>query len=404
MSLITTALVLILLAAAAYWALRRRSRRRPGAFSLALLLASFAVALSTYQPAIRSAEEAVTPDLSKLICDIATLYAAYSVSSLLLHLNYEAAEARRRLRTRAKPLLLALLVMLGSFFTTPSSRLWSSAYVTAHWTKAPLTLHLYDAAFVSYIGYAVYDCLSHTWSRARAAERASQRFGLRMTAIGCGFALLYATYKIIDTVVPVFGWDPFPGSVCTSPVTPTRCAFSDTAPVISILLITGGLTLPAVLWPLTEWRRRRWERSSIAELEPLWSDITNVLPGLRLPSDGTADDMNFVLHRRAVEIWDGIRALRPYRSLAVQEEATRAIAAHENADSESAKACIEAAVLADALQAHRAGKVLLSELAPYSGPDAGAGNLHANITWLRSVARAYRTARTSVDPLALSGN
>ncbi|MFD9470976.1 hypothetical protein [Streptomyces goshikiensis] len=57
---------------------------------------------------------------------------------------------------------------------------------------------------------------------------------------------------------------------CSTPLTPVRCAFSVGAPAVAVLLITVGLTLPALLWPLRQLRRRRWERSSFTALEPLW--------------------------------------------------------------------------------------------------------------------------------------
>ncbi|MFD5673034.1 MAB_1171c family putative transporter [Streptomyces sp. NPDC127040] len=384
---------IVLLAASLYWALRRRPGQRPaGTLSLSALLACFAVSFSAYQPAIRAIEDSITPDFSRLISNSATLSAAASVSSVLLYLNHDTSEARRRLRWRLRLLALAVATMAIAFAITPRAVMWSAAELQGKLDEAPASLHVYSVAYVAYLGYAVYDCLTQTWTRSRTATRTSQRIGLRTTAVGCVFALVYTAHKTINAVAALLGWTAIPdGRRCTSLFTPVDCAFSVTAPAIGVLLITAGLTVPAALWPLTQFLRRRWERQSIADLKPLWQDFTAALPEIVLETDATTnDEADFLLHRRVVEINDGILTLRPYRSLAVQQAAASEIEGRNLAHTTHGDAVIEAAVLASAIQAMRAGAEPEAEQAPQApGTAARAGDLRAETIWLRSVARAY---------------
>lgn len=384
---------ILLLTSSLYWAFRRRPGQRPaGTLSMSAFLACFAVAFSAYAPAIRALEDSVTPDFSRLVSNSATLSAAASVASVLLYLNHDAAEARRRVRRRLQLLTTAVITMVVAFAITPNSLRWSSAELHGHLDEAPTSLHVYSAAYIAYLGYAVYDCLTQTWTRSRTATRASQRLGLRTTAVGCIFALLYTAYKATNAVAAVFGWDAVPGGPrCTSLVTPVSCAFSVTAPAIGVLLITAGLTLPVAIWPITLFLRRRWERQSITDLGPLWEDFAAVLPEIVLEPDATTDgEADFLLHRRVVEINDGILSLRPYRSLAVHQAAAREVDRRNLAGTTGGDAIVEAAVLAAAIRALKAGSEPAPERAPQApGTTARAGDLRAETVWLRSVARAY---------------
>ncbi|MEU2724723.1 DUF6545 domain-containing protein [Streptomyces smyrnaeus] len=71
---------------------------------------------------------------------------------------------------------------------------------------------------------------------------------------------------------------------------------------------------------------RRWDKRSLAALKPLWDDLTAELPHIVCPAtDNEENSVGFLLQRRVVEISDGILALRPYRSRAVEEAARRAV-------------------------------------------------------------------------------
>ncbi|GAA2972185.1 hypothetical protein GCM10010519_04140 [Streptomyces lactacystinicus] len=402
---------ILLLTASLYWAFKRRpGKRPPGTLSLSALLACFAVAFSAYQPAVRAlADSAVALDFPRLVSNSATLAAAASVSALLIYLNYSAADARRRVRQRVRLLALAVAIMAAAFAITPSSMVWSAVEQRGGLRTLPTSLHVYSVAYIAYLGYAVYDCLTQTWTRSKASTRTSQRIGLRMTALGCLFALVYAAYKTINTIAALFGWNAVAGGArCTSLVTPADCAFSVTAPAVSVLLITIGLTLPAVLWPVTQFLRRRWERRTAADLLPLWRDLTEVSPSVVLTVIGGSAESDLVLHRRVVEVCDGILDLDVHRSRTIERLAAEAVERRGQSGTETGAAIVEAAILAAAIEAARTGALPQDDPAPQAaGESARAGDLRAEALWLRSVSQQYvtsdivRTAVTSQQHTAL---
>ncbi|MGW3183227.1 MAB_1171c family putative transporter [Kitasatospora sp. NPDC001119] len=397
---------LLLLAASLYWAFKRRpGKRPPGTLSLSALLACFAVSFSAYQPAVRAlADSAVALDFPRLVSNSATLSAAASVSALLCYLNHSAAEARRRVRLRLWLLAVAVGIMATTFALTPPSTVWSAVEHQGGLRTLPTSLHLYSMAYIAYLGYAVYDCLTQTWTRSKASTRTSQRVGLRMTALGCLFALAYTAYKTVNTVAALFGWNAIAGGArCTSLVTPADCAFSVTAPAVSVLLITIGLTLPAVLWPVTQFLRRRWERRTAADLLPLWRDLTEVSPNIVLKTIGGAAESEpaaLVLHRKVVEVCDGILVLDAHRSRAIEQLATDAVTRRGQSGTETGAAIIEASILAAAIEAARADAPPQDDPAPQAtGESVRAGSLRAEALWLRSVSQQYTTSdivRTAV--------
>jgi hypothetical protein len=229
---------------------------------------------------------------------------------------------------------------------------------------------------------------------ARAtAQRRSQRIGLRLSAVGYCFGLVYATYKAVNDLAPLFiGRDLFPGQgPCTGPATPTRCLFTVTVPATSVLLITTGLTVPLLLWPLSTRLLRRWEERSLTELAPLWLALTSAMPDLTLhATQEETQDTTFLLHRRVAEICDGIMALRPHRSRAIRAAAAQAVADEDGMPLLEREAMVEAAVLADALRGHIDDRPQQEEPAPDAPTElAGTGGLRGETMWLRAVARAY---------------
>ncbi|MFE2726308.1 MAB_1171c family putative transporter [Kitasatospora sp. NPDC059327] len=401
-SVIFGGMPVLLLAASLYWAFRRRPGQRPaGTLCLSSLLGCFAVAFSAYQPTIRAVEDALALDFSRLVSNSATLSAAASVSAVLIYLNHDPADARRRVHQRLRLLALAVVTMAIAFVLTPRTMVWSSVEIRGGLNAVPTSLHVYSAAYIAYLGYAVYDCLTQTWTRSRAATRTSQRLGLRITALGCLFALVYAAYKTVNTAGALFGWNVIPGGPrCTGMFTPVSCAFSVTAPAVSVLLITIGLTLPAVLWPVTQLLRRRWERKTADDLLPLWRDLTEVSPSVVLKTIGGSAESDLLLHRRVVEVCDGILDLDAYRSRAIERLAAEAVARRGQSGTETGAAIVEAAIVAAAIEAARAAARPHDDPAPQAtGESARAGDLRAEALWLRSVSQQYATndiVRTAV--------
>lgn len=308
----------VLLCFAAYWVRGRGGHRPTGTWAITALLTSFALAFASYAPVVEHAVESVVPHVARLLSNAFTLTAATSVLAFLFQLNLEEEQARRQIRLRIIALIIAVVGM-STFF---------AAEQLTH--RSPVLYAFYVLIYISYLGYTAKDFLLQTWAQSKRSARRSQRLGLRMTSAGCAFALVYAAYKVFALVSIGLGLGLVPEHArCSTPLTPVRCTFSVTAPAVAVLLITIGLTLPALLWPISQLRRQRWERNSFTALEPLWKDVTSAVPEVVLdPGNTEADthDLDFHLHRRVIEINDCVLALRRYRSAEVQDAAAEKVA------------------------------------------------------------------------------
>ncbi|MFI9787371.1 MAB_1171c family putative transporter [Kitasatospora sp. NPDC051984] len=391
-TLITFGLPALLLAAAAFW-MRPRPDGAPrpsNAASTAVLLVAWAVAIIGFNPAVQDAADLVTRDLAKLISNVLMLGASLAVVGFLFALNHDPAPARAKLRPRLRLLALTVAVMSVAFFATPADRRWSSPFTNTHWGQAPATLTIYTIAYVAFMGHATYDALTQTWRRSTETDWRVHKMGLKAVTGGCVFVLLYLLYKVVNSASSLAHVELFPGGPrCTSLVTPYRCAFSFTAPLTGVLLITAGLTVPAMLWPLTKRRLTAWQRQTAEIMAPLWQDITSVDPDVVLNTLGGDADSGLVLHRRTVEIADGILSLEGHRSRAVQQAAEEAVAADGLTGTE-ADAVVEAAVVAGAIQAARWRARAQRDPAPLADHgSAREADLEKEAVWLRLVAEQY---------------
>lgn len=373
----------VLLAFAAYWVRGRGGHRPTGTWAMGALLTSFALAFASYAPIVERAVEAVVPHVARLLSNSFTLAAATSVLAFMLQLNLEPDQARQRIRRRVVVLAAAVAGMTVFF----------AAEQLTH--RSPTLYACYVLIYISYLAYTAADFLRQTWAQSKRSRRTSQRLGLRMTSAGCVFALLYAAYKVFALVSIGLGLGLVPDHAqCSTPVTPVRCAFSVSAPAVGVLLITVGLTLPALTWPIGQFLRRRWEAKSFAALEPLWRDVTAVVPEVVLDGDAGTDtggqDVDFHLHRRVIEINDGVLALRGYRSAQVQQTAAGAVAGRGEGETPEGNAEVEAAVLTAAVAAKRAGDAPgAAQAPPAAGTHSRKGDLQAETAWLLLVTRAY---------------
>ncbi|MGQ4448152.1 MAB_1171c family putative transporter [Streptomyces griseus] len=377
-----TGTAVVLLCFAAYWVRGRGGHRPTGTWAMAALLTSFALAFASYAPAVERAVESVVPHVARLLSNTFTLTAATSVLAFLFQLNLDRERAHRQIRLRVIALALSVAGMTVFFVAEQLTG------------RNPVLYACYVLIYISFLAYTAKDFLLQTWAHSQRSTRRSQRWGLRTTSVGCGFALVYAAYKLFALVSSGLGLGLVPDHArCSTPLTPFRCAFSVTAPAVAVLLITVGLTLPALLWPLSQLRRRRWERASFTALEPLWREVTSAVPEVVLdPGDTEVDahDLDFHLHRRVIEINDCVLALRPYRRASVRDAAAAGTARRGTADTPEGEAEVEAAVIAAAVDAKRAGLPLDGDEAPpAAGTRSRKGDLPAETAWLLLVAEAY---------------
>ncbi|MEV7088000.1 MAB_1171c family putative transporter [Streptomyces sp. NPDC093085] len=367
----------ILAAAAGYWVFGRGTPRPAGAWAMGALLASFAAAFASYSPLVEDTVEAVVPHVARLLSNSASLAAATSVLAVSFQVNLPREEARRRTRSRVGLLAAAVSGMTLLF----------AVEQMAH--RSPQVYALYLLLFIAYLGFAVVDFLRQALLQSRSSRRASVRFGFRTAAVGCGFALVYTVYKLTVLVSLGLGFHLFPAHSKCSSLVAGPCVFSVTSPALAVLLICVGLTLPAVAYPLAQYRRRRWEERSFEALAPLWQDMAQAMPQIVLAAADlggeVAEEPDFLLQRRVIEISDGILALRPYRSQQVEEAANKL----SPDQGEKRAAFVEAAVVKDALAAMRVGRFPRVAAAPATADASARKSLRDDAEWLLLVADAY---------------
>ncbi|WP_343244520.1 MAB_1171c family putative transporter [Streptomyces sp. SID11385] len=377
----------LLITGAAYWSVGRGTPRPTGTWAMSALLAAFALAFFSYAPSVQHTVESAVPHVARLLSNTASVSAATAVLAVIFQLDLDAVEARGRIRRRLV-LLAASVAAMTALFAVEEA------------LHRPRVRALYLLVFVSHLGFAAVDFFLQAVRQSRSARRTSVRVGLRIAAVGCLFALVYVVYKVVRLVSTAAGVGLVHHTECSSLVSGT-CAFSVTAPALAVLLIGFGVTLPAIAYPITHARRLRWEKRSLAALEPLWQDMTAVMPHIVLGDAELADDAEFadesdyLLQRRVVEISDGVLALKPYRSRAVLESAERIYAA----DTDEGAAAIEAAIVKAALAASEASLPPV-ELAPPSPRALAQTDLREEAEWLVRVARAYTR---EVGPVADDG-
>jgi hypothetical protein len=380
----------VLAAAAGYWVLGRGTPRPAGTWAMGSLLLSFSLAFASYAPLVEDTMDTLIPHVGRLLSNSFALMAATSVVSLMMQVNLEPADSRRRIRNRAATLAASIAALTTLFAWEQLDHRSAQVYA------------LYLLVFIGSLTFAVVGFLRQALLQARTAQRSSVTIGLRTAAVGCAFTLLYVSYKTAVLVSLGLGYHfVHDGQSCSSLVA-GPCAFSVTAPALGVLLILLGLTLPAVVYPVRQAQRRRWEVRSFERLGALWQDLTNASPDIVL-SDADIDahsDADFRLQRRVIEISDGMLALLPYRSLEVQLNAQRSVAASQYAGTEVGAAVTEAAVVTAALAALRANQPELDPAPTDPGTATRAADLRAETEWLLLVADAYAhndLVRVAVD-------
>jgi hypothetical protein len=389
--------------------LLRRAGRPPGLVVFCRFLLSLGLAFVFLAPSAQAVESLLVPNLGRLLSNTATLVAAFSVLSMLLHLHHPHEQAAPRIRPRRAALVAAVAVMAALFLSTPTT----TAGVRPSGGFGELvasrpTLGVYVLVYSAYLGVALVDLMRLAWRYSgQVAHRRHLRRGLRVVAVGCALGMVYVVEKALSVVLTWAGIVVLPnGEVrCTSPLTPAGCAFSVALPAVAVLVIVAGATLPA--WAPVLAAPVRWARDWAAyrELGPLWNAVRAAAPDVVLavgpPATHWPGGIRFRLYRRVIEIRDGCLATRALREPAVVEDATRR-AVHAGRSGYELHAAVEAAVLSDALTRARAGQAPNADFVQVGEVDPDPADLTAEVEWLRRVARAFaHTTRTDTTEIGV---
>lgn len=336
-------------------------------------------------------------NLAQLLGDVTGLGTGLAILAVLRSQGMSLAVAQRGIRRRAVVLLVAAAVMVVCFAAGAFGREstdFVADYARQRWYWG------YQAAFLAYLGYVFAEVVVLCRRFALIPGSRLLRVGLRLAAVGGGFGLAY-----------VLGRAGYIAAAQTRVV--TRLGFY---PVLSQLLLTigsasiiVGLFLPAIGPRLL---RRRHDRAYL-ELRPLWAaltgaDLVNPLPvrtvidhrGRLVPAE-----REFALHRRVIEIRDGLLNLRPWLSAAAGNQtrgdpstrpaSTRwALPLRPATHTDHARG--EAVTITGALAARTGGAV-------GSPPQVlleprGSGSFSDELRWLRAVSTSYQQLQNRADP------
>ncbi|MFG1918328.1 MAB_1171c family putative transporter [Micromonospora sp. NPDC048898] len=374
----------------------RLQRRHPSQArrAICLGLGAFAAGITAAIPPIAAAIDQASglPNLAKVISHGCALTISANAEIMLLHFALPPAKAAARARVWVWVTGFAFLVMAGLFAYTLTYD--DPVLLTVEYATDPVvTAYLLIFLLLGFFAYC-FDITRLCWSFAKICGRPWLRRGLRITAVGAAFALLYSTNKIVYLIAYWAGHQPT-GERQIAAVLVT----------IGALLITTGLTMPA--WGPTLKISRRWEDfHSYRRLEPLWSDLIAALPELELDPAlrrtlAALGDIDYALTRRVAEIRDGRLALRPYTDVGVTALAEQ-FAERAALTTEERQAAVEAAHLACALRRHGAGLVAAvpQPADELHRPDGGYAG---EVAWLTLVTDAYARSPVVAQTLAASG-
>jgi hypothetical protein len=228
-------------------------------------------------------------------------------------------------------------------------------------------------------------CLQYTSSaRCRWLRR-----GLRTTLFGALIYSIMPLNRAFSIVAVQLGLNPLKWEVLV-PI----------AEGIGIPLLITGLTIPSWgphLSALYDW----WDNYRIyRRLYPLWRDLYQVVPRIAIdPPTRSLTHLSYRLHRRVIEIYDGLLALRPYKDPEVRRRALQC-GREAGFTGDELRVALAAAQLKAALTAKAMGRVVPSN--SRGGADdseifefRGGSDLTGEAAWLARIARAYMGSPTT---------
>jgi Family of unknown function (DUF6545) len=139
-------------------------------------------------------------------------------------------------------------------------------------------------------------------------------------------------------------------------------------------------------------------RRRLRELEPLWDGLRGAVPEAASTSRGRRRSAKLRLYRRVIEIRDAQLALRPYLDRAAAEAGMTA-ARSAGLEGDDREAAVEAALLAAAAQARKAGRRARQNSGDPGWPAVRGGpDLAGDAAWLARVSRAFTGLPEAGDP------
>ncbi|RLK58283.1 MAB_1171c family putative transporter [Actinokineospora cianjurensis] len=342
-----------------------RGDRGPAAVAVGFFYLFMGLTFTISDPRVWAALDRATgvPNLALLLSQGSVIGVAASQLAALTFWDREPERARPVVRRQIWG-FAAVLASMAVLFTladlTEEDTTTAAVRFAGHGLYS-VYLMLYVTAFAVTEYLIVVRCLRY----ARAVDGAWLSRGLRLAAIGAVGGLAYVLARYADVVAAPLGLDPQRWEI-----------------VARLGAGLGGICT-LIGWSLPGWGpqvgrvRAGWrDRRSYRALYPLWSALMTANPALALDREAgrrAGRDLNFRLHRRVIEIQDGLRWLNPTHATPVPPDP-------------DLRAQFTAIAITDALTARTP--------APRTGTVAEPPPPDTDTAWLVRVARAY----TNLDP------
>lgn len=318
-------------------------------------------------------------NLVSLLRNLAAVAAAACVVALLHDVAGSEVARLARLRPRKTIPAATMLAMTALFFVAPRPNEVYDPFVS--YARDPWII-AYGTVWLAYFMGALVVATRLAGSWARNVDEKAMRIGLRLIQAGTSCGLVYAVHRLGMLFAHGVGWSPIPVAPDTE--------LSELLVAAAVLLIVVGSSLPAY----AKVRRAQRDRAALIRLFPLWLDLTEAVPHVRLDAArgqrlDRLDPRNLHdrLYRRIIEIRDALLTLNEHASAPLRDEARQHVAA---AGLIGARADIatEACWLRAARNARTRGEQPAGEYRP---PASGGRDLAAEAAALFDLSDAYHS-------------
>ncbi|RTL62437.1 MAG: hypothetical protein EKK42_31700 [Pseudonocardiaceae bacterium] len=252
-------------------------------------------------------------------------------------------QAGRRLRRElALVVVVAVIAMLAMTMAPTSLR----AVLPGREAATHPAGFVFSISIVAYLTYV--SLRTVIWTRELLPQ--APRWVLRVSLILIG---LGACAHLVTSAASLFTTTFLFATASPASVFDTLYAIMPIFTALGFMGLLCGALVPIVAGVLKEVPLARQHRAMSRSLDPLWMALNRAFPGLALAT--RAPNATRKLYRRTVEILDGLVLLRAYYDDAVAARAANEAAAAGIAGA-VAELRVDAAVVAEALREHEAGR------------------------------------------------
>ncbi|WP_327286681.1 MULTISPECIES: MAB_1171c family putative transporter [unclassified Streptomyces] len=271
-------------------------------------LVTMAIALTTRPTPVEQLIRSISglPDLSILLKHLTGVAAGYFLLEYVFAIHGCPATnrpARRKVRAALALLAGIALTLIFRFWFQHDPGAPASRVTDAH--LGDPSVRTYEGVFYLYLGSSTVMSAKLFWNNRRGVPAGLLRTGVDLMAAGSAVGFLYTLYRVV-----------FLARQHSMPQATGSGRFdflSELLPVIGILLILTGMTLP----PLETVVRYTKDQRSLWLMYPMWSDLVTAVPTVAFGSHlgrtrdlFTFGDRTLDVAHRAFEIRDAALALR----------------------------------------------------------------------------------------------